>query len=170
MSARRNLAIAIFALLGLAIPTIAQPSPKCNNRMTKGTYGFACTGVVIPGPGSAPIPFAQVGVVISDGTGHWEGPATTSFGGTILPGYVTTTGNPASPIPAADAVINPDCSGTITYLQYAANPDVDPGKAGSPMPLPINFVVVNDGNEIDGLPMGPGSVMTCRLIRTRKLD
>ena len=161
MSRHRILMIvAALAVLALAVPALAQM--KCSNRMTRGTYGFTCTGMVIPQGATTPIPIAQIGVVYGDGNGHWEGYDTASIAGTFLPQYVTSTGGVA-------AVVNPDCSGTITYKVWSA----DPNTSNSAVPegvLPINFVVVNNGNEIDGLPTNPGYIVTCRLIRSHQAD
>ncbi len=158
---------ATIALLVLVGCVGASAQSRCTNRMTKGTYAFACTGTLILPPTGAPattspatpppIPFAMIGRVISDGTGHWEGSATADIGGTFMPEFLTTTGG-------SDADLNPDCTGTITYKQWSANPKLggDPFELG---PLPIHFVVSDNGNEIDGLPTGSGATVTCRLIR-----
>jgi len=149
-------------MAGLTTTAFSQLLPKCNNWMTKGSYGVSCTGSIVPGPNAAPIPFAMLGVLTSNGNGHWEVHTTANIGGALIPQFVTTTGG-------ADAVVNPDCSGTITYQQYSANPSFDPNAIPFG-PLPIVFNVVDNGNEINGLPMGPGSVMTCRLVCTRPID
>jgi hypothetical protein len=162
MTGRRKLALVVLTIAGLSACAGAQGATllKCSNRMIKGTYGFTCTGTVAMSQ-TANVPFAQVGVVTSDGRGHFEGPSTTNINGGFAPQYVSTTGPNAH-----SAVVNPDCTGTVTYEMYSGNPNtqdsVDLG------PLPITFVVMDNGNQIRGMPTVPGFTVTCQLIRVHQ--
>jgi len=148
---------AAIALLVLAACFTATAQSRCTNKLIKGTYGYTCTGTIIFTQGGPAVPYATLGRVVSDGTGHWEGSATADIGGGFSPVFLTTEGG-------SDAVVDPDCTGTITYQQWTANPNViaDAVYLG---PLPIHFVVSQNGNEIDGLPTGSGATVTCRLVR-----
>lgn len=162
MHAYRVLIVAILAL-GFASPAIAQKAPsRCSNRMIAGTYGFTCSGIAPTAPGATTtIPIALIGIVKSDGQGTFYGPATANFGGYMMEEYLTTDGGQKSELA-------PDCSGTIEYQMYTGDPNaVDSSYLG---PLPIRFVVVDDGNEINGMPTAPGYVVTCRLTRIRSVN
>ena len=157
MTIHRLIVCTAIALLTLADCLAASAQSKCTNRLIKGTYGYTCTGAIIFQEGGPAIPYATIGRVVSDGTGHWEGYSTADIGGGFSPVFVTTEGG-------SDAVVNHDCTGTITYQQWTANPNViaDAVYLG---PLPIHFVISDNGNGIDGLPTGTGATVTCRLVR-----
>jgi hypothetical protein len=164
VKSRQLFLLTTIGLLVLVNCVVASAQSRCTNRMTKGAYAFVCTGTLILPPvapatssTTPPVAFAMIGRAVSDGTGHWEGTAMADIGGMFMPEFLTTTGG-------SDAELNQDCTGTITYKQWSANPQVD-GGAIDLGPLPINFVVSDNGNEIDGLPTGSGATITCRLIR-----
>ena len=162
MTLSRKLAILVLASTGIAACAIAQAGNlhRCSNKSIQGSYASTCTGTVVINQ-STSMPIAIIGVVTSDGKGHFEGPATADFGGQFMPEYFSTTGPNAQP-----SVVNSDCTGTITYEMYTANPisqdSVDLG------PLPIDFVVMDDGNQIRGMPTAPGYIVTCQLIRVHQ--
>jgi hypothetical protein len=156
--------VAALAILGVSIPLIAQNGEgKCSTRMMTGTYGFTCEGVAPPAPGAADIPVAFLGIVTSDGTGKFVGHATAGFGGMFMDQYVSTEG-----MNGQRAEVGPDCNGDIVYDTWNGPPDnADSVYMG---PLPIHFAVVDDGNQIIGLPTTPGYVLTCHLIRIRSQE
>lgn len=162
MHAHRTFIVAIAALLGLAFPALAQNAPRCSNKMIAGTYGFTCSGIAPTSPGATTtIPISLIGIVKSDGTGRFLGPATASFGGYVMNEYLTTENGQKSQL-------DPDCAGTIEYQMYTGDPNVaDSAHLGA---LPIQFVVTEDGNQINGMPTTPGYVVTCQLTRIRSVE
>lgn len=161
MVSHRMLSIAVL-LLGASIA--AAQGHTCSNRLIAGDYSFTCTGTVMLPNANAPIPIAMVDVVKSDAAGNWEGNHTLSFNGQFVHQFATTDSNWGG-VPAA---VKPDCSGAITYAMFDGDPN-DPNShaVGS---LPISFVIMNNGNEIRGLPTSPGYTVTCQLIRQRTSD
>lgn len=163
MHPHRALIVAILALAGFAVSSVAQNAPlKCSNRMIAGTYGFTCSGIAPTAPGATTtIPIALIGIVKSDGRGTFYGPATASFGGFIMNEYLTTEGG-------QESQVDPDCNGTIEYQMYTGDPNLaDSAYLG---PLPIHFVVVKDGDEIKGMPTSAGYVVTCHLTRIQSVE
>ena len=103
----------------------------------KGDYGFTCTGTVYEKP------FAGVGQLSCDRSRCW-GAGTLNPNGVSLPwtftGYYT---------------LGADGRGQVTYDQTVA---------GGPAPqLHIDFVVMNNGNELRGMPTDSGYIVTCEL-------
>ena len=164
MFRRRRKSVFILALLGVAIPAIAQSNsiPKCSVRMLEGTFGFSCSGVApnpftAPNPGDVPLiqPFAMNGTFTGDGKGQIAGPGKVSFNGTFVDQYATTTkDNPA--------VVNTDCSGHNTYQLWMGDQRVGE--------MSFDFVLVNNGNEGFGMPTNPGMTVTCHIVHTHTLD
>ena len=169
MKLNRLLLIPVLVIAGMWIPSLAQKAPdKCSNHLIAGAYSFDCSGTVLPPnapEGTPPLPIAMLGVAFGDEGGNWHGFDTLSFNGTFIPQYVTTDPN----LGGVPAVVHGDCSGTIKYQVYTANPNTtsDAVHLGD---LPINFVVMNNGNEIKGLPTVQGYTVVCRLIRQRSSD
>ncbi len=166
----RNVALTLFVLAGLVLSAVAQNAAhqRCSNRLIAGAYSFTCTGTVVPPntpQGTPPFPIAMLGVAYGDDAGNWHGMDTLSFNGEFIPQYVTTDPN----LGGVRAVVNPDCSGTIKYQVYTADPNTT-SNAVHVGELPINFVIINHGNEIRGLPTVPGYTVTCQLIRQQAAD
>jgi hypothetical protein len=123
----------------------------CTTRSATGTYGYSCTGVA-PNPlnNFKVEPFAAYGVVTSDGKGQWNGHGKVSFNGTVVPWTHDTRKD-------TPAVVNPDCTGSVTY-------EVTVG--GNAVPdAHFEYVIVNDGLEVKGFPVDPGYAVSCQLIR-----
>jgi hypothetical protein len=151
---RRLLALAL-TFLGVSIPSFSQ-GPACSNRLIAGDYSYTCTGMVVLQDGTPPVPIAILGVAYGDADGNWRGAATMSLNGTMMPQFSTT--DPS--LGGKPAVVKKDCTGTITYQTYLDSNHTQP--LG---PLPINFVIMNDGNELKGLPTNQGYTVTCHLVR-----
>ena len=163
MTLMPKLTFVAAALAGITACAFAQYAPnRCSNRAISGLYTFTCTGTVALSP-SVSIPVALIGSASSDGRGHWEGPTTADFNGQFMLEYLSTTGPNAEP-----SVVNSDCTGTVTYEMYSANPDT--ASAQDLGTLPIRFVIMDDGNQIRGLPTAPGYTVTCQLLRVHSID
>ena len=116
----------------------------CSNHTTRGTYAFVCSGFISPAPGAPQVPFSALGTASANFAGVFTGTAKASVGGTIVNWSVVGTQNLSS-----------DCTGTITYDQK-----FDGKPAGQ---ININYHVLDNGNEIRGIPVDPGTNIICKL-------
>ena len=97
---RTTLAVILFAVLvGMAATANAS---SCSLARVAGNFGYTTTGS-IPTLG----PFAAVGHVTFDATGHFDGAQTTSFAGTLFDETVSGT-----------FTVNSDCTGTAVVNVY----------------------------------------------------
>ncbi|MGA9979160.1 MAG: hypothetical protein WBQ08_11090 [Candidatus Sulfotelmatobacter sp.] len=110
----------------------AQDFVACNNRLIGGSYGFAVNGAKLAGPPGTPIG-PQVGVAMAefDGRGNFSQIDTVTIAGVTVADFTHT---PAT----GTYTVNSDCTGTFTLNFTDGRPTVT-----------TNFVVVNDGFEID---------------------
>ena len=139
-----------------------QPGNVCSFRSTEGLYGFTCSGFAQGAPGVLePISFA--GYVRGDGHGAFEGPLTVNTSAPIGTIHERVKGR-------ATLDPNRECIGTVVYDQNSI--EIAPGiysPPGSAPNLTAEFVIVESGNEILGLPVEPGQTgasvprLTCRL-------
>jgi len=129
--------------------TAALQAQTCSTRTTSGRYAVVCDGYLTPDPNSPMVPAKELATVTADENGNFQSnDGKISLGGTIVSQTVTGT-----------EVLNPDCTGSITFTQT-----ID----GQPAPpLSIVFVAKRHGAEIDGLAVDPGTVFSCRLTRIR---
>jgi hypothetical protein len=97
---RMALGIVLFAALVSTASTATAGS--CSLARVAGNYGFTTNGA-IPTLG----PFAAVGHVTFDASGHFDGAQTTSFAGTIFDETVSGT-----------FTVNPDCTGSAIVNVY----------------------------------------------------
>ena len=137
--------VAVISMMTLLAPAWAQ-SGACTTATTHGTYSVTCSGYVSPAQGrprcrSLALPSSKptmAGILPETGKA--------SLGGAILDQTVKTS---------APAVVNSDCTGTITYVQTIA------GQAAPP--LNIVFHVLDNGKEIRGMSVDAGATMSCNL-------
>jgi hypothetical protein len=144
----------LLSILMLAAAAFGEgPNPTCNLRSAVGAYGYSCSGVA-PNPFNnfAIEPFSAYGYVTGDSKGQWNGYGKVSFNGRIASWTHNTRQN-------APAVVNPDCTGAVTY-------EVTVG--GYPVPdAHFEYVIVNSGQEIKGFPVDQGYAVSCQLIREK---
>lgn len=140
----RKLVLTVVCNGMLVTAASAQSTPHaCTTSAIAGTYSVACSGWTA-GAGGSLVPIKEVGIVTGDPSGFWTGATTINIAGqTIIP-KATISGQ---------AVMNPDCTGTITYNK------------GTPSEININFVVNPKTDEILGLTTDLGSVISCELKR-----
>jgi hypothetical protein len=105
----------------------------CNAKLLSGHYGFTLQGTKFAVAGVTGPAGLQVGVAMAnfDGEGTFEQTDTVTIAGT---GVSDFTHAPAH----GTYTVNPDCTGTFTI-------DFTDGRP----PVTTNFVVVEDGSEID---------------------
>jgi hypothetical protein len=159
---RTRTTVLLFAvLLALAVGvTMTLPTSstladsKYSTQTIHGTYAFKCTGNVAPALAAPLVPAVAQGIVTSDAKGNFKGGGTLSMGGTILAQTVDTPYGPAH--------VNPDGTGSIVYAvsifgQYAYD-------------WHINFLILDEGKTIWGMPSDTGSCMLCTLQLMEKAD
>jgi hypothetical protein len=125
----------------LAMVTSAQAGDSIKPKDLKRSYGFSCSGTASSDPF---IPFTEIGQVNCDGRDTCAG---TAIMNSPTGAFVTTV--------LGHFTLDPNGIGFITY-------DVSAG--GHVLyQLPIQFVVLDGGREIRGLPIVPGFDVICNL-------
>jgi hypothetical protein len=137
--------VAIISMMTLLAPAWAQ-SEACSTATIRGTYSVTCSGYLSPAQGAPQAPISLIGTVKADYAGSFAGTGKVSLGGAILDQTVKT---------ATPAVVNSDCTGTITYIQTIG------GQAAPP--LNIVFHVLDGGKTILGMSVDTGATMSCTL-------
>ena len=126
----------------LAAPVFAGP-PACDARTTTGNWAFRCEGEL---PAPTLTPTRSLGTCVVSRTGFFNCTGSVNLGGMVVPQAVQ-----------GQAHNNADCTGTIRYEQQIG---------GQPAPpLDINYVILDDGDTIWGLPINSGGVLSCTLRR-----
>ena len=135
-----------FGVLALLVVLALAPAwgQVCSNHTTQGTYAFVCSGFISPASDAPQVPFSALGTAKANFSGVFTGTAKASVGGTIVNWSVVGTQN-----------LNSDCTGTITYDQK-----FDGKPAGQ---INIDYHVLDNGNEIRGMPVDPGTNISCNL-------
>lgn len=160
---KRQLIWAACAIVAaLTIPTASAGPTLAESCAAKaqGVYGFQCHGTASTGGAAEPVTF--IGTVEGRYDAFFEGYGTFNSNQGSAPTHV-----------AGYAKFGKNCFGRITY---STNEIVLPGGETIPLPpLVIDFVPVNDFEEMLGMPVaGPGvngdavPRMVCRLVRTGK--
>lgn len=134
----------IAAGLCFAVATPVLAAPNCTQQTTKGYWEFTCDGYLTPPPPapSTLVPSKFLLTCNASKTAYWDCDGTVNMGGTIL-----------QQAAHGQATNNKDCTGTITYTQTIF---------GQPAPdLNIRYVIRDNGDTINGLPVDPGQVLAC---------
>lgn len=135
--AARFVAFAVLTL-GTSIFGFTQSSiPACNAKLIAGDYGFTINGTKLGGNGPVG---QQVGVAMTqfDGVSAFTQIDTVTVAGTVLADF---THAPAT----GTYIVNSDCTGTFTINFTDGRP-----------PVAVNFVVVDNGKEIDTVVISAG--------------
>jgi hypothetical protein len=135
-----------FVILLMLIVLAMAPAwgQSCSNVTTRGTYAFVCSGFISPAPNAPQVPLSALGSASATFGGVFTGTAKASIGGVMVTWSVAGTQN-----------LNSDCTGTITYDQK-----FDGKPAGQ---ININYHVLDNGNEIRGMPVDAGTNIVCNL-------
>jgi hypothetical protein len=138
----------------------------CSFHNTEGLYGISCVGALQPGPGTPFGPAAMVGYIRGDGRGRFFGDVSLNTGASIGTIHEKVDGH-------ATADPNRGCIATVVYNNNSIElPGGIWSPPGSAPPLTADFVVVEGGHEILGLPIEPGQAgdalprLACRLVKT----
>jgi len=125
--------------LGLFGSAYAADSPFCNNRLIAGSYGFTVEGTKLGGPGPVG---PQVGVAMTDfdGNGNLTQIDSVTINGVTVADWTHTPAN-------GTYTVNPDCTGSFIINFTDGRPTVK-----------VNFVVVENGSEIDAVVVFPVGV------------
>ena len=139
--------VALLALAGLGTARAQGEHPACNNKLIAGHYGFTIEGTKLGGQGPTG---PQVGVAMTEfnGNGGLTQIDTVTVNGEVLADFT----HPAT----GSYKVNSDCTGTFSL-------DFTDGRP----PVTANFVVVEDGLEIDTVVTSAGG--TQGLIATRSV-
>ncbi len=124
-----------FGVLGTAYAQ--SESASCNNKLIRGNYGVTVQGIKLAGPGPTG-PQVGVAVVEYDGKGNFTQIDTVTIDGEVVADFTHT---PAT----GTYVVNSNCTGTFTINFTDGRPTVT-----------TNFVVVDNGNEIDAVVTSAG--------------
>ena len=128
-------------LVAIGIALLASPAlgaPACTQRMTTGTWAFKCEGELPVG-----VPTRSLGTCATSQSAYWQCTGQINAGGTILQQELQ-----------GQAANNSDCTGTIMYDQK-----INRASAGQ---VEINYVILDNGNAIWGLPLNSGGVLLAR--------
>jgi hypothetical protein len=140
MNSRISVTIAAVLLaLMMSSPAAAQnSSPHCNNKLIRGTYGFTLEGQKLGGNG--PIG-SQVGVAMTtfDGNENLTQIDSVTVNGVHIADF-------SHPVANGTYKVNSNCTGTFN-IQFAD---------GRP-PVTVDFVVVDNGDEIDTVVVAPAN-------------
>jgi hypothetical protein len=127
----RNAAAFVLLTVGAAgsVYAISDTEP-CKDRILEGRYGFTLQGTKLAGMGPTG---PQVGVAMADfnGKGTFTQIDTVTINGEVVSDFTHPRAN-------GTYSVNPDCTGTFTIDFTDGRPTVI-----------TNFVVVNNGSEID---------------------
>ena len=137
----------VAAVLFVATVSPALAGPACTQKMTAGNWAVRCEGELPTMAGLAPTRSLYICTVTREG--QWECSGTANLGGTLV-----------SQTLLGQAQNEPDCTGFIHYEQTFN------GQPGPP--LEANYVILDDGSAIWGLPTNSGGVLACTLSRIDK--
>lgn len=143
--------VAIVTCVALAWPrraTAQTDDRRCNERLIEGTYGFTLVGDKLAGPG--PIG-PQVGVAMTtfDGAGSLTQTDSVVIDGTHVADFT-----------------HPQTTGTYTVTAACTGVFMLEFHDGRP-PVTVNFVIVDNGKEIDTVVVPPPGVVG--LLATRSI-
>jgi hypothetical protein len=131
-------------LVAIGIALMASPAlaaPACTQRTTTGTWAFKCEGELPVG-----VPTRSLGTCVTSEGAYWQ-----------CKGQINAAGNILQQEVQGQASNHSDCTGTIVYDQK-----INGANAGQ---LEINYVILDNGNAIWGLPLNSGGVLACTLQR-----
>ncbi len=113
---------------------------RCSNWLIQGTYGFTIEGQKLGGPGPTG---PQVGVAITtfDGEGNLSQLDSVVIGGSQVSDF-------SHPPASGTYSVSANCTGTFTIEFQDGRP-----------PVTVDFVVVDDGGEIDTVVLAPPGVV-----------
>lgn len=138
--------IALLTLVASATAGVAiaqTNSPACNNALIYGNYGFTIEGTKLlsPPPNTTAPTGPQVGVAMTffDGNGKLSQLDSVTVNGIQNPNGGSFTETPTN----GWYSVNPDCTGSFTLNFLDKRPQVV-----------VDFVVVDNGNEIDTVVVG----------------
>jgi hypothetical protein len=131
----------------VTLPAIA--AQHCTQETTRGTWEYTCEGLLSPAVGVPLQPTRLLGTCSASSTAHWD-----CLGSANIGGFVVDQGQ----VLRGDAVNNRDCTGEITYADYIFG-------TRQPDDIVIRYVIRDNGDKINGLPISPNQVLSCVLNR-----
>lgn len=138
------LAIGTAISLSAGVANAQSDSPFCHNGLIRGDYAFSVEGYKLGGPPGSPVgPMRGVAMTTFDGHGNL-----TQLDSVVVNG--TQTSSFAEEKATGTYEVNHDCTGTFT-IKF---PEGDPRP-----PVTVNFVVSENGNQIDAVVIAPPSAL-----------
>jgi hypothetical protein len=134
----------VCAVLGFgvvsALPVSAASS--CTSKDVQGYRGFVCEGYASLAPGAPQLPVRILGTCVATDAGDFSRDGAANLSGTVLPIHLEGPG-----------MIEPDCTGRITYRQTIA---------GQPAPdVTVALVVFDRGDAIKSMSLSSTGVLAC---------
>ncbi len=132
----------VAVILGVGTSTAFAVLP-CNQQTTRGTWAYTCEGTL---PTPSPTATRMLGTCIASRSAYWTCEGNVNLGGQIIPHSLEGQANN-----------NANCTGFVSYAHTLGG-----APAGT---LDITYVIANNGNELNGLPVNSGGVLSCALKR-----
>lgn len=132
----------IGVILGVGASTALAGMP-CHQQTTRGTWAYTCEGTL---PTPSPTSTRMLGTCVASKSAYWNCEGNVNLGGQIIPHSLQ-----------GQASNNANCTGFISYAHTLGGVP-----AGT---LDITYVIANNGNELSGLPVNSGGVLSCSLKR-----
>ena len=135
--------LATVFVVGVAPTAQADDHKDCSAASLQGSFGFTSTGNLLAIPAPFAGTFAEIGRQTFDGNGNTEGTATATANGNL--NHLTFKGT---------YVVNPDCTGSMTFHVDQLNATVT-----------LDLVIDDDGAELRAIITGnvPGNTETREL-------
>ena len=151
-----SVAVAVFAVFLSGASAYAQTDSRlCNNQLIRGDYAFVVEGYKLAGPPGSPIgPMKGVAITTFDGDGHL-----TQLDTIVVNGVQTSSFSEDEA--SGTYQVNSNCSGTFTLNFPAGDPRP---------PVTVNFVVGDNGNEINTVVISPPGVLLVGSIGKRRFS
>ena len=145
---KKSLVCAVF-VLGIIPALPGSAASSCTSKTTEGYRGFVCEGYASLVPGAPQLPVRILGTCTATESGFFSCDGTANLSGTVLPIQLQGPG-----------MIEPDCTGQITYRQTIA---------GQPAPdVTVALVVFDDGDVVKSMSLGSTGVLACSSERIHK--
>jgi hypothetical protein len=146
-------AVVLLTLWTSGLGYAQSDSPACNNKLIAGNYGFTLEGNKLGGLGPVG-PMVGVAMTQFNGEGKLTQIDTVVINGVVTSDFTHT-------LATGTYTVNPDCTGTFTLIFTDGR-----------LPVVVNFVVVENGSEIDTVVISSGGnqgIVATRSIGKRRL-
>ncbi len=137
-----NKGLVIAVILGVGTSSALAAAP-CTQQTTRGNWAYTCEGTL---PTPSPTSTRMLGTCNASKSAYWTCEGNVNLGGQIIPHSLQ-----------GQASNDASCTGFISYTHTLGG-----APAGT---LDITYVITNGGDELSGLPVNSGGVLSCTLKR-----